>query len=402
MRVEFEDNEHQAKIKVVGVGGSGGNAVANMIAEQLAGVDFIAANTDMQALEANPAACKIQLGANLTKGLGAGGNPDVGRKAALEDVVRIQEVLQGADMVFIAAGMGGGTGTGAAPIVAQVARDVGALTVGVVTKPFQFEGKKRGRFAEEGILAMGEEVDTLITIPNQKLLSLGGVSLVVGEAFKMADDVLVNAVRGISDLITIRGDINVDFADVKTIMSNRGQALMGTGYAAGERRALDAAEMAISSPLLDDVSIDGAMGILINVTGGPDLTLKEISESVSLIEEAAHEDAHIIFGYVTLAEPCDEIKITVIATGFGGAEGARDRAARHVAQAPVSRQAFSPRAAERASRAPSCAPMQSQGRVSDAPEQVQIAVSRPSSAGTMRAQERDLDIPAFIRKHSDS
>ncbi|MEM7448193.1 MAG: cell division protein FtsZ [Myxococcota bacterium] len=314
--IEFADDaELQARIKVVGVGGGGGNALNTMIETGLEGVEFIAANTDSQSLEANLAPVKVQLGPQLTRGLGAGGTPDVGRKAALEDVQRVSECLQGADMVFVTAGMGGGTGTGAAPIIAQVARDLGALTVGVVTRPFLFEGRRRTRHADQGVEEFIASVDSIITIPNQKLLMLDD-DLSMLEAFKRADDVLVQAVRGISDLIVNAGMINVDFADVKTIMSNTGRALMGTGFGKGDHRAVDAAEMAINSPLLDDISVDGATGILINFTAGPDIRLREINEAASLIQQAAHEDANIIFGVVTEPEMSEIIKVTVIATGF--------------------------------------------------------------------------------------
>ena len=315
--LEFDDDRMQrARIKVIGCGGGGGNAINTMMESRLEGVDFIAANTDIQALEAHRAPVKIGLGSKLTRGLGAGGNPEVGKNAALEDVTRIQEVLSGADMVFVTAGMGGGTGTGAAPVVAQIAREMGALTVGVVTKPFGFEGKKRMKQAVGGIEALAAAVDTLITIPNDRLLAIATQKTSMLDGFRRADEVLLNAVQGISDLITVPGLINVDFADVKTIMSNMGRALMGTGRATGDRRAVEAAQQAISSPLLEDVSIQGATGILINITGGPDLTLFEVNEASSLIQEAAHEDANIIFGSVIDPAFTDEVRITVIATGF--------------------------------------------------------------------------------------
>jgi cell division protein FtsZ len=398
MHIEFGGNSQRAKIKVVGVGGGGGNAVANMIAEQMEGVEFIAINTDAQALDANPSPVKIQIGGNLTKGLGAGGIPDHGRKAALEDVNRLEENIQGADMVFIAAGMGGGTGTGAAPIAAQVARDAGALTVGVVTRPFQFEGRKRSRYAEEGIGNLSECVDTLITIPNQRLLSLDH-SMTIRETFRVADRVLSNAVRGISDLITIRGDINVDFADVRTIMTNRGRALMGTGYGKGDRRAIEAAEMAINSPLLEDVAIDGAQGILVNITGGPDLGMLEVSEAVAMIESAAHEDAHIIFGYVTLDEPCDEVKITVIATGFGNEESQAAFSRQSAIKVPLSARSGYNAGTRVSSNAPSASGRPS----SEVPDQVQISPSVRVSSPTVHrvsasVNSANLDIPAFIRK----
>jgi cell division protein FtsZ len=308
-----------AKLKVIGVGGGGGNAVNTMLSSGLKGVDFIVTNTDAQALEHGRAPIKLQIGANLTKGLGAGANPEVGRDAALEDQRMLGEVLGGADMVFVTAGMGGGTGTGAAPIIAKVARERGALTVGVVTRPFNFEGRARRRRAEAGIEALAAEVDTLIVIPNQRLLAISDETTTMLDAFRMADQVLYNAVQGISDLITYHGMINVDFADVRTIMSNRGLALMGTGRARGERRALVAAQAAISSPLLDDISIEGATGILINFTGGTDLRMSEIEEAASLVEDAAHDDVNLIFGTVIDENMKDEIKITVIATGFKSA-----------------------------------------------------------------------------------
>ncbi len=314
---EFKDTiTSEANIKVIGVGGGGGNALRTMIGSGLTGVDFLAANTDLQALRNSPAGTKIQLGANLTKGLGAGANPEVGRNAAMEDRDSIAEMLQGADMVFVTAGMGGGTGTGAAPVIAEVARELGALTVGVVTKPFVFEGRRRGRQAEEGINELHKVVDTLITIPNNKLLAIAGEATPMMDAFRRVDEVLLNAVRGISDLINVAGLINVDFADVQTIMSNQGMALMGTGAASGEGRAVEAASAAINSPLLDDIEISGAMGILINITGGPGLTLHEVNAASTTIADEAHEDANIIFGSVVDENAGDEVCITVIATGF--------------------------------------------------------------------------------------
>jgi cell division protein FtsZ len=313
--LEFEELSH-AKILVIGVGGGGGNAVNTMIAGNLDGVEFIAANTDLQALQANLAPTKIQLGDHLTKGLGAGANPEVGRKSAEESVQLVAETIAGADMVFVTAGMGGGTGTGAAPVIAQIARESGALTVGVVTRPFGFEGKRRGRQAEDGIARLEEAVDTLIVIPNNRLLEVVGANTSMIDAFRRADEVLLNAVQGISDLMTVPGLINVDFADVRTIMCKQGRALMGAGVGSGKRRAGDAAEMAISSPLLEDVNIEGATGILINITGGPDLGLHEVNEASSLIQQAAHEEANIIFGSVIDPGIGDEVRITVIATGF--------------------------------------------------------------------------------------
>ena len=314
-----ETNEYQARIKVIGCGGSGGNAVNTMISLGLEGVEFIVVNTDVQALNSNAAPTKLNIGANVTKGLGAGADPERGRKAALEDVQRIKELISGADMVFVTAGMGGGTGTGAAPIIAQIAREEGALTVGVVTKPFLFEGRQRSRRAEIGLAQLAEQVDTLITIPNQKLLLLGDDDLTFIDACRKADEVLYQAVKGISDLITQNGIVNVDFADVKTVMSKMGRALMGTGIAKGQNRARLAAEMAVASPLLDDISVDGATGVLINVVGGPDLKMKEIQEAASLIQEQAHEEANIIFGASIDESLGEHVKVTVIATGFDAA-----------------------------------------------------------------------------------
>jgi cell division protein FtsZ len=305
-----------AKIKVIGVGGGGCNAVNTMIRSGLTGVEYIVANTDSQALAASLAATKIQLGGNVTKGLGAGANPEVGRKSAIEDYERLSEVLEGADMVFVTAGMGGGTGTGAAPVIAKLAREMGSLTVGVVTKPFMFEGKKRSRQAEEGIRALEESVDSLICIPNQRLLQLAGENLSLVDTFRAADEVLLNAVQGISDLINNTGLINADFADVSTVMTNKGLSLMGTGMASGTERAMKAARQAISSPLLEDVSINGATGIIINITGNASLTTYETNQAVSLIMEAADEDAEIIFGTVIDDSMGDSIKVTVIATGL--------------------------------------------------------------------------------------
>lgn len=316
--IEFDETPTAtANIKVMGIGGGGGNAIRNMIQGGLDGVEFIAANTDLQALEGNGAHLKLQLGQHLTRGLGAGSDPQIGRNAALEDSATITEALEGADMVFVTAGMGGGTGTGAAPIVAALARESGALTVGVVTKPFSFEGRRRMMQAEEGLAALETAVDTLITIPNDRLLAVAPPDTPALNAFALADDVLLQAVQGISDLIIVPGYVNVDFADVRTIMRQTGRALMGTGRASGPNRAEEAAQLAISSPLLEDCSIDGATGILINITGGSDLGLHEINLASSLIMEAADEEANIIFGTVVDENMHDEIKVTVIATGFG-------------------------------------------------------------------------------------
>jgi cell division protein FtsZ len=326
--LEFDDAEkpESANIKVVGVGGGGGNALNTMVTEGVNGVRFIAANTDLQALGNNLADVKIQLGESETQGLGAGADPEKGRDSALETQDRIAEALEGADMVFVTAGMGGGTGTGAAPVIADIAREQGALTVGVVTKPFQFEGKRRRRQAAMGIEHLETAVDTLITIPNERLLAISDADTTMIEAFKMADEVLLQAVQGISDLITVGGFVNVDFADVQTIMKDRGRALMGTGRASGTDRALEAAEMAVSSPLLDDVSIDGATGILMNVTGGTDMTIHEVNDAASHIEEVADQDAHIIYGQVIDEEMRDQIQMTVIATGFGAPDEQADDA----------------------------------------------------------------------------
>ena len=325
--IELDDvASHDAQIKVIGVGGGGGNAINTMIESSVHGVDFVVANTDRQALAANMAPQRLQIGQTLTKGLGAGANPEIGREAALEDRENIAAALEGADMVFITAGMGGGTGTGAAPVIASIARNLGALTVAVVTKPFLFEGSRRRRHAEQGILALREEVDTLITLPNQRLLSITDQGTSMMDAFKKVDEVLLHAVQGISDLITFHGIVNVDFADVRTIMTDQGMALMGTGCASGQARALDAATQAVSSPLLEDMSIDGATGILINVTGSSSMTLHEIHQASTLIQEAADDDANIIFGSVIDESMGDALKVTVIATGFDRSESGRRQA----------------------------------------------------------------------------
>lgn len=404
--IDFNDDSHeyQARIKVIGCGGSGGNAVNTMINFGLEGVEFITVNTDVQALNASLAPTKLSIGHQITKGLGAGADPDRGRKAALEDVQRIKELVSGADMVFVCAGMGGGTGTGAAPIVAQIAREEGILTVGVVTKPFLFEGRQRTRRGEAGLLQLAEHVDTLITIPNQKLLMLGDEDLSFLDAFRKADEVLYQAVRGISDLITQNGIVNVDFADVKTVMSNMGRALMGTGYAKGANRARAAAEMAIQSPLLDDISVDGATGVLINIVGGPDLKMREIQEAASLIQEMAHEDANIIFGASIDDSLGESVKVTVIATGFDvleerapvSAPVARPTFLRDSAPAPAMRQSAPPSSRDlylgqvSQPRRPAYAQEQVQQRVAPAPA-VQRGYSLPS-------QEHEWDVPAFQRR----
>jgi len=400
-----------AKIKVVGVGGGGGNALNTMILAGLTGVDFIAANTDCQALQHNRAATKIQLGAMVTKGLGAGANPEIGRQAALEDREKIAAALEGADMVFVTAGMGGGTGTGGAPIIADIARGVGALTVGVVTKPFMFEGKRRLKQADHGIAELKNTVDTLITIPNQRLLAVADEKTTLLDTFKKADEVLLNAVQGISDLITIPGLINVDFADVRTIMSNMGVALMGTGTATGETRAMVAARAAVESPLLEDVQIDGATGILINITGGGNMTLVEVNQACSLIQEAAHEDANIIFGSVIDDAMGDRLKITVIATGFTTRDARRierldaTRQVRGPTQGtlamPPTTEPAGPRHAapqrtpeiHRAATPPPAPP-----RVTPAPPQKPVRhLSWEELRQLTGASEDELDVPTFLR-----
>jgi cell division protein FtsZ len=318
-RMHFEIEEDMmlgADIRVIGVGGGGGNAVNSMVSAGIDGVKFIAANTDLQALAHSLASAKLQIGSKLTKGLGAGANPEVGRKAANEDSTRIAEAIQGTDLLFITAGLGGGTGTGAAPVIANIAKEMGILTVGVVTKPFPFEGQRRMRQAEEGLRELRENVDTLITIPNQRLLGLVDRKTTLLDSFRMADDILRQAVAGISDLVTIPGLVNVDFADVRTIMSRMGRAVMGVGIARGDNRAVEAAQRAISSPLLEDGSIDGAQGVLINVTCGPDLALQEANEAANIVQKAVAEDAQIIWGTVIRPDQQEDIIITVIATGF--------------------------------------------------------------------------------------
>ncbi|MBI1798754.1 MAG: cell division protein FtsZ [Candidatus Eisenbacteria bacterium] len=314
------DSTSTAKLKVIGCGGAGGNAVNRMIGAGLRGVEFIAANTDLQALNQSLAPHRIQLGASATRGLGSGGDPSVGRRAAEEDEQAIADAILDSDMVFITAGMGGGTGTGAAPVVARLARQSGALTVAVVTKPFAFEGRRRMRQAEEGLAELRAEVDTLIVIPNERLLSVVDKGTSLSDAFSVCDEVLLKATKGISDLVTVPGLVNLDFADVKAVMSNRGNALMGTGRASGPGRALEAAQAAVSSPLLEDVSIAGAEGVLVNITGGRDLTLHEVNEAANVVVHAAGEEANVIFGSVIDPNMDGEMMITVIATGFGHVE----------------------------------------------------------------------------------
>ena len=334
LRLRLEESKTSgARIKVIGVGGGGGNAVNRMVESGLDGVEFIVANTDLQALNNNRAQLKVQIGSKLTKGLGAGADPNVGRAAALEDTEQIIQALEGADMVFVTTGLGGGTGTGAAPVIASLATEMGALTVAVVTKPFKFEGRKRNIQAERGIEALRDCVDTIITIPNERLLTITDRTTPLIQAFATADDVLRQAIQGISDLILVPGLINLDFADVKTTMAGMGLAMMGTGVAEGPERAIEAARRAISSPLLEGSSVTGARGVIINVTGGPDLSLVEVSEASSIVQEAADEDANIIFGAVVDPALTGKVKITVIATGFGPPSAVR--LAGSIAQTPV-------------------------------------------------------------------
>jgi cell division protein FtsZ len=325
-----EELRSGARIKVVGVGGGGGNAVSRMVQAGLSGVEFMVANTDAQALRANPAPVKLQIGSKLTKGLGAGADPNVGRQAALEDTDSLISALSGADMVFVTTGLGGGTGTGAAPVIASLATELGALTIAVVTKPFRFEGKKRLTQAAQGLEALRDSVDSVITIPNERLLSVIDRSTPMLDAFVSADDVLRQAIQGISDLILVPGIINLDFADVKAIMSGMGVAMMGTATGDGQTRALDAANRAVSSPLLEDASVNGARGVIVNITGGPDMGLMEVNEAMSVIHESAHEDANIIFGAVVDPTLSGKVKITVIATGFDTGRG------RTIAAGPMS------------------------------------------------------------------
>jgi cell division protein FtsZ len=334
------ENEPGARIKVIGAGGCGGNAINHMIASGLKSIEFVSVNTDSQALRSNAASTQLQIGQTLTRGRGAGGNPEIGRKAALEDEERLRKLLAQAEMVFVTAGMGGGTGTGSAPVIARLARESGALTVGVVTKPFLFEGRKRKSQADEGVRELKDSVDTLITIPNDRLLSVASRSTTLKEAFQKADDVLLQAVRGIAELVTVHGLINLDFADVRSVMADMGIAMMGTAFASGEDRAVEAAQRAISSPLLENMSIKGARGLLINVTGAPDVSLYEVHEAASLIQEEAHEDANIIFGAVIDEKLSDEIHVTVIATGFG--ESRREPERRSAVYSPAEFRAAAP------------------------------------------------------------
>ncbi|MBK7993072.1 MAG: cell division protein FtsZ [Blastocatellia bacterium] len=361
-----------ACIKVIGVGGGGGNAVNRMIEARVEGIEFLVANTDLQVLGRSQSPIKLQIGAKLTKGLGAGANPDIGRQAAIDDTEKIIEVLEGADMVFITAGLGGGTGTGAAPIVASLATELGALTVAVVTKPFAFEGRRRMLQAERGLAELRECVDTVITIPNERLLHTVERNTSLQDAFRVADDVLRQAVQGISDLITVPGLINLDFADVKTIMQGMGIALMGTGSSHGENRAVEATQRAIASPLLEEASIEGAKGILVNITGGPDLTLHEVNEASTIIREAADDEANIIFGAVIDERMADNMKITVIATGFDRMAGTQ----------PVPTRSYSIPSTTAINQPVSTKPLDNRNNRED-------------------IRRDDLDIPTFMRKKAD-
>jgi cell division protein FtsZ len=409
-----EEPYNGARIKVIGVGGGGGNAVNRMVRTGLDGVEFIVANTDLQALKNNAASVKLQIGSKLTKGLGAGADPNVGRNAALEDTETILHALDGADMIFVTTGLGGGTGTGAAPVIASLAAELGALTVGVVTKPFKFEGKKRAVQAERGLEALRDCVDTIITIPNERLLSIIDRSTPLTDAFCTADDVLRQAIQGISDLILVPGLINLDFADVKTIMSGMGLAMMGTGIGEGENRAVDAARRAISSPLLEGASVNGARGVIINVTGGTDLSLLEVSDASTIVQEAADEDANIIFGAVVDPALKGRVKITVIATGFDPMASVRPAAS--LAQTPVDMTPYTeqPRLRAEAPAASIAVDRASSPRLSiarrpilDLPTAASLSASSTAAAGdrnlaaemTADAEmSAAFDVPAFLRR----
>jgi cell division protein FtsZ len=378
------EREPRARIKVVGVGGGGGNAINTMIRTGLAGVDFISANTDAQALAMSLSPVKIQLG---ERGLGAGADPGIGKKCADETRERIVEQLQGADMVFVTCGLGGGTGTGAAPVVAEVAKELGALTVAVVTRPFQFEGSVRRRQAEDGVDSLHDVVDTLITIPNDRLLQMVTKATALTDAFRLVDEVLLNAVQGISDLITVHGMINLDFADVRAVMNEMGMALMGTGRARGENRSVIAAQAAISNPLLEDLSIQGARGVLINITGGSDMTLHEVHEAASLVREQAHQDANIIFGSVVSETAQDELRVTVIATGLEDRERTRRRPP---APSPSNVTPLRPPPREDAAL--------ERERLAEPPASASAAST--GGDGFLSPFEEELDVPAFIRRAS--
>jgi len=392
MPFELEiDAEHLAKIKVVGVGGGGSNAVNRMLAANFTGVEFIVINTDTQALKLSPVAAKLQIGASLTRGLGAGANPEIGRNAAIEDTDKILGLLEGADMAFITAGLGGGTGTGAAPIIANLAKDLGILTVGVITKPFQFEGRVRELQAERGLQALRESVDTLITIPNQRLLHVVERHTPMTEAFKLADEVLRQAVQGIADLIVVPGLINLDFADVKTIMSERGIAMMGIGTASGQNAAQEAASKAINSPLLENLSIDGAKGVLINITGGSSLSLYEVNEASSAICKSAHPDANIIFGAVIDESLNDDVRVTVIATGFDAVASDGEEESSNM----VEMKAYAARAAERGGF------LRKRVAVGNEASDEQLRLRELDQLKTHDLNEDELDIPTFLRRQAD-
>lgn len=387
MRFEFDDFGELAALKVIGVGGAGGNAVNRMIAAGLQGVEFVAVNTDAQVLELSQAHKKIQIGGRLTKGLGSGGNPEVGRRAVEEDMDLIRETIDGADMVFITSGMGGGTGTGASPAVARLARELGVLTVGIITRPFSFEGKRRESQAIAGIEELKQEVDTLIVIQNDRLLSLVPFDTPLSQAFATADEILLHATKGISDLIMIPGLINLDFADVRSIMSGMGDALMGTGVAEGENRAVESARRALSSPLLDDVSIRGAKGVLVNITGDERMTLHEVSQATAIISEEAGEDANVIFGAVVSDRNANAMQVTVIATGFAPAE-------REIY--PDFALGAKPAPALRDGRHPSVFEKAALVEEEALPERELVA------SGCMpAAREINLDVPTFLRKQLD-
>ncbi|MFI0471477.1 cell division protein FtsZ [Halomonas sp. HMF6819] len=389
---ELVDNapSSSAVIKVVGVGGGGGNAVNHMVESNIEGVEFICANTDAQALKRVSAKTVLQLGGEITKGLGAGANPEVGRQAAMEDRERIAELLDGADMVFITAGMGGGTGTGGAPVVAQVAKELGILTVAVVTRPFPFEGPKRMRAAEEGMKELSEHVDSLITIPNEKLLSVLGKNATLLTAFSAANDVLLGAVQGIAELITSPGIINVDFADVRTVMSEMGMAMMGTGGATGENRAREAAEKAIRSPLLEDIDLHGARGILVNITAGPDLSIGEFNDVGATVQEFASQEATIVVGTSIDMEMSDELRVTVVAAGLDGTKP------KQAAREPARRAASEP-ADYRKMQQPTVTRQQSAARA-----EAQESAPKPRAEKRRSAESDDyLDIPAFLRRQAD-
>ena len=411
--MQYFELEHDtsAKIKVIGCGGGGGNAVNNMIMSALKGVDFIVANTDAQDITKSLADSKVHIGEKLTKGLGAGANPEIGRNAAMENVDQIRELLTGSDMVFITAGMGGGTGTGAAPVVAEIARDLGALTVGVITKPFYFEGKRRLQQAEKGIEELSKVVDSIITIPNDRLLQLAAKKATFSEMLKKADEVLYYAVKGIADLITVHGLINLDFADVKAVMSNSGLALMGTGIASGDGRAKEAAMKAITSPLLEDVSIEGARGVLINITCSPDMTIDEVSEAANIIYKEAHDDAAIFFGTVFDPDAGDEMRITVIATGIEEAAAAPVFEDKAVTEFPsFNRPARNTRKVRQAVQSENrnipayLRFSDGEGGGEKAPEPVRMqrrATAAAPGDEEFIFEENDLDVPAFIRRKAD-